>query len=99
MQRHGLLRKHSVGARFEAAPGEIGVLAARNRERLLVEAAGPLEQGARIEDIARLVVGTEAVDSQGSRERAFARDLERIGVGPALDDAILAAVERRNPSL
>src|SRR3954462_5858086 len=56
-------------AGFDRPPGQVGVLAAGNREALLVEAPDTLDQVARVEDVAGLEVVAGARHLKRPRER------------------------------
>src|SRR3954465_2343813 len=83
MTDHCLRHVCDLRPRLEGPPGEVGVLAA-GRRVTLVEAAEPLEQVARVGDVAGLVPGPGGRDLDRAGEEADPAPLARDRLGSTL---------------
>ena len=83
-----------LGACFDRAPGEVGVLAPEAEG--LIEAAEALQELARVRDVAGLIPTARLGDGDRTRQRVQQVRLVGIGLGAALDEgAVGPGVEQR----
>ena len=95
---HRVGREGRHTASLESARTQVGVLASRARVGF-VEAADTLEQGARIRNVAGLVVRARAVDAHGLGERPQSVGFRGIRERPTPDDRVTASTGGRQKRL
>jgi hypothetical protein len=88
VQDAGVVEEGRGRARPEDSPGQVRVLSARDREGLLVEAADPLDEGARVDHVAGLEMGARAGHLERARERPAPLELVRARLRPPLEDGV-----------